>query len=260
MPEAPEVRLMATALNAKLNNCLLQTITLTGRYRNTSRVSALRRALPLRIRSVRNKGKFIYLELEKQWVIGLTLGMTGYFVIPNVMEQFVTMEGYRYNPKHDHVSLQTSCGDVYLNDPRMFGHLYILSPTELQSRLNKLGPDILSLQKTPQVDFDARLDAHQKLTVADALLDQTIVSGVGNYLRAEAMFAARIAPLRTVASLTNPERARLKRAIQTVALRSLKDQKKAGIYQAKLKVYQNPKASQIQRRGRTIWWMPQAQH
>ncbi|HEX3041296.1 MAG TPA: hypothetical protein VHP56_04335, partial [Solirubrobacterales bacterium] len=70
--------------------------------------------------------------------------------------------------------------------------------------LARLGPDILA------TDFNAgavarSLKAHAHRTLGDALLDQTLVAGIGNIFKSEACFAARVDPWRPVGDLSDEE-------------------------------------------------------
>jgi len=70
--------------------------------------------------------------------------------------------------------------------------------------LSRLGPDILD------TDFDAEtvarsLRAQPHRTLGDALLDQTLVAGIGNIFKSEACFAARLDPWQPIDKLTDEE-------------------------------------------------------
>lgn len=71
-------------------------------------------------------------------------------------------------------------------------------------------------------EFTRRLRApeHAARTTGAALLDQTILAGVGNYLRAEILFQCRLDPWRVIAELTNDELKRLTRVIPETAARA----------------------------------------
>jgi endonuclease-8 len=74
--------------------------------------------------------------------------------------------------------------------------------------LSRLGPDILA------ADFDAQavagsLRAHPHRTLGDALLDQTLVAGIGNIFKSEACFAARLNPWQPIGELTDEQLARV---------------------------------------------------
>jgi endonuclease-8 len=70
--------------------------------------------------------------------------------------------------------------------------------------LSRLGPDILA------TGFDAQavvssLRAHPHRTLGDALLDQTLVAGIGNIFKSEACFAARLDPWQPIGDLTDEQ-------------------------------------------------------
>jgi endonuclease VIII len=71
-------------------------------------------------------------------------------------------------------------------------------------QLARLGPDILA----PELDLDAvarGLRAEPGRTLGDALLDQSLVAGIGNIFKSEACFAARVDPWRAVGDLGDDE-------------------------------------------------------
>ncbi len=85
--------------------------------------------------------------------------------------------------------------------------------------LATLGPDALPYSGPAAFEAAAvldRLDAHETREIGAALLDQTIVAGLGNYLRAEILFMCRIDPFRRVDALSAAERACLMREIPRV--------------------------------------------
>ena len=75
------------------------------------------------------------------------------------------------------------------------------SAHEMSSTLAALGPDLLAS------DFDAseavtRLCARRDMAIADALLDQSAIAGIGNIYKSEALFAARVDPFARVGDLS----------------------------------------------------------
>jgi endonuclease-8 len=91
----------------------------------------------------------------------------------------------------------------------------LLSREEVEpgSRWGDLGPDPLRPDFSGR-EFFRRLFLKPERETGEALLDQTVISGVGNILRIEALFAGRIHPRRRVADLTKLERRRLLRWIR----------------------------------------------
>jgi endonuclease VIII len=95
----------------------------------------------------------------------------------------------------------------------------LLSTTELDTKLSTLGPDPL------RPDFDLgrvrrNLQGAGDATLAECLLDQGIVAGVGNIWKSEILFEARLDPKRPASSLGLAERSRLAQTVATVLQRA----------------------------------------
>jgi endonuclease VIII len=84
----------------------------------------------------------------------------------------------------------------------------------------KLGPEVLSTQVSA-LHIAERLAAFPRRTIADALLDQQVVAGLGNYLRADILLAARINPFCKIGSLTPALLLRIGKVSKTLTLRSV---------------------------------------
>jgi endonuclease-8 len=86
--------------------------------------------------------------------------------------------------------------------------------------LQKLGPDALDPKLTAK-QLEARLaGARARRRLADLLLDQAFVAGIGNYLRSEILFDASLLPTRRPGTLTAPECAALAQSILTITRRA----------------------------------------
>jgi endonuclease-8 len=118
---------------------------------------------------------------------------------------------------------------VVLGNPERLAVLYSateieLLPTAALARhrfLAKLGPDILEDATTPEVVAARLADPKRaRSTLGALLLDQAFIAGLGNYLRGDILFAARLAHDRRAGTLTAVERRRLARAIVDTARRS----------------------------------------
>lgn len=70
--------------------------------------------------------------------------------------------------------------------------------------LRRLGPDILATDFDPKV-IARSLRADPSRTLGDALLDQTLVAGIGNIFKSEACFAARLDPWQAIGELTDEQ-------------------------------------------------------
>ena len=107
--------------------------------------------------------------------------------------------------RHDHVLFHLSSGTtVIFNDPRRFGVMDLVAPGGLSAHpaIGTLGPEPLS------GDFDgnalARACAGKKTTLKAALLDQRVVSGLGNIYVSEALHLAGLSPHRRASTIATP--------------------------------------------------------
>lgn len=262
MPEGPEVKTFADQLNQIVGGKkLVDGKVLGGRFLKDP-ISLELLKLPCLIKEVRVKGKFIYWMLEGEVFFFNTLGMTGGWGLEK--------------EKHAHLELQLEDGKrLYFIDPRRFGTFKMVCGAEkLQEKLDSLGPDMLNDPPT-LIEFEKRIT--KKLNICQILMDQKIISGVGNYIKAESLYLAGISPWRIGTSLTAEEIKKLYQAIRQVmtesytaggtTLATYRDtQGNKGEYWQQLKVYGKEKDGEEREvikegtpDGRTTWWVREAQ-
>ena len=206
MPEGPEVKLIVDKLSKKLKNKTLTKIVVhNGKYtRFTNQFNNIINLLPLKIFNIDCKGKFIYFEFyDNDVVIFNTLGMSGSWFSSNEANKF--SDNSRYSKKHNNIEFVFN-NDIsyYFNDMRNFGNIIISNKSELNKKLNKLGIDILE----PNNEFN---EFYQLLTkksnlnkeIGLVLLDQMIVAGCGNYIRAEVLYLCDINPFVKINKLSD---------------------------------------------------------
>jgi formamidopyrimidine-DNA glycosylase len=118
---------------------------------------------------------------------------------------------------HDHVRLQTDAGaTVTFRDPRRFGLMLLVSSNEVPEHrlLATMGPEPLSDA------FDGaaleRALAGRGTAIKAALLDQSVVAGVGNIYACEALFRAGISPRRKAGTVTGARAEKLAAAVKAV--------------------------------------------
>jgi formamidopyrimidine-DNA glycosylase len=148
------------------------------------------------------------------------LGMTGRFEIegadreerPGVFHYAVPAE-----PKHAHVVFETDAGRrITFFDPRRFGFMDLIPTDAVESHpwFARMGPEPLG------PDFDAKVLAAafkgRKQNPKTLLLDQRTVAGLGNIYVCEALFRARISPLKPAGSISKAKVAALVDAIKAV--------------------------------------------
>ena len=197
MPEGPEVKYLTDKLNKKLRNKILKKINIKGgryvKHGPPTGFDNFVKELPLEIDSVNCKGKFIYfLFKDSDFSMWNTLGMSGWWIKDD--EKHSNFEFIYDNNKK-----------IYFNDMRNFGTFTFCNKSNLEKKLNTLGPDILNLKDEFEL-FSKRIERKRNDTfIASALLDQKVAAGCGNYLRAECLYIAKISPFREIKNLSSDE-------------------------------------------------------
>jgi formamidopyrimidine-DNA glycosylase len=187
MPEGPECKLLADNLHKKLKGTKLTNIEiLAGRYKKHGpfkNYNKLISELPLKINSVNAYGKFIWFEFENSnLTLWNTLGMSGWFQIEEDNHNNIGLH-YIKN-KEDKI--------LYFNDYRNFGTFMVDTKKNLVKKLKTFGLDILD--KKDNTDLFLKLVKKSNKLICEILLNQKIVAGSGNYLRADALYLAKIDP------------------------------------------------------------------
>ena len=175
-----------------------------------------------RISQVRRVGKHIVFDLEKagrrssqrssaingQWIVHL--GMTGRLLIASP-ETAVA--------KHTHAVLKLASGqELRFVDPRRFGRLAVVRIEPKGTGFTAPGDEPLRSQIGP---FMA-LFRGRKTPIKSALLNQKLLSGVGNIYADESLFRAGIRPRRRAASLTRADLQKLHVALRAVLREAIK--------------------------------------
>ena len=217
MPELPEVetvrRTLAPVLGAKIASVWWSGKNL--RLGKPVALSALRRASKgARIEQVRRLGKFLILDLEERPMsILVHLGMSGRFrhFAPNTAQ-----------PPHTHVEWGFEDGrTLRFSDPRRFGNVEVLTRGKERDHvsLGKLGPDPINDVVNAR-EFHAACSRTSR-PIKVALLDQSLVAGVGNIYASEALWQAKIHPKTPAKKLSLVRCERLVTSIRMVLERAL---------------------------------------
>ena len=222
MPELPEVETVRLALDDAM---------LDGRIAGvTQSAKPMRWAIPHdlearivggRIAAVRRRAKYLLLDLKgggaEDLCLLVHLGMSG------------SVRIYPSPPpkaqKHDHLMLTAEVKgapvSMVLNDPRRFGGVVLMPQTAQKAHplLCNLGCEPLSNAWNGAVLFDG-LRA-RKGAIKPALLDQSLVAGIGNIYASESLFEAGIAPHAIAQNMTMAQAEMLALAVRDVLARAI---------------------------------------
>jgi formamidopyrimidine-DNA glycosylase len=213
MPELPEVETIARGLAKRVNGDLVESVWVGSKpevLKSPAReiASTLERS---RIANVRRVGKHIVFDLEReksagaksprasangQWIVHL--GMTGRMLVCQPSDP---------TEKHTHAVARLASGrELRFVDPRRFGRLSV------SREFRAPGSEPLQIDEASFID----LFRGRKTPVKSALLNQKLLSGVGNIYADESLFRAGIRPRRRASSLSRDELRKLYAAIPQV--------------------------------------------
>ncbi|MDD3287843.1 MAG: bifunctional DNA-formamidopyrimidine glycosylase/DNA-(apurinic or apyrimidinic site) lyase [Alphaproteobacteria bacterium] len=214
MPELPEVETISRGLAKALTGLRISSV--------EKRAKGLRKPFPpdlktraegRKIISITRRAKYILMSLSGNETIIFHLGMSGKLVLRQKRE---------YSPnKHDHLVFNFSGKNspaLIFNDPRRFGLCDIVH--DENSLLKSLGIEPLSPEFTAPALTE--LLKNKKTSIKSALLDQSIIAGLGNIYVCEALFYARISPKREARKCSPKELACLVKSIRKVLQSAIK--------------------------------------
>lgn len=200
MPEGPEVRKYADALDSVLTGRLITSLEARTRDARQWLQENEVRLVGRRVLRVVSHGKHLIGYMHGGFYFHSHLMMWGRW-------ETVTGEPPREKDRRERARIVVSSGAALLLSAPIF-NVGKGDPYEQIENLGSLGPDVLPYKrKFNKREFLRRLllPEHIELTIGAALLNQRILAGLGNYLRAEVLFSCRLNPWRSVSDLTKEE-------------------------------------------------------
>jgi len=218
MPELPEVETVRRILHPGIVGQAIQGVTL-GTFEEVidstiEGVDPVASLVGQTFTDTRRRGKYLILQLDGGLFLIVHLRMTGRLLLVPTEDPSVRFE---------YIAIHLGNGlDIRFGDQRKFGRLILSTPDDVARLDRKLGPDPFasSLKAGSLHDVLARRPGRIK----NALLDQTVIAGLGNIYVDEALYRARIHPLRPSNSLTIEELKRVLQAVRVVLNQSLERQ------------------------------------
>jgi formamidopyrimidine-DNA glycosylase len=218
MPELPEVETVCQALKPVLEGQSILKVQLNRlnlRYPFPPNLSE--ELTKSNVSEVKRRAKYLLINFEHGLTLIWHLGMSGNVVIERPDKPFLV------SGPHDHVIMTTSKNyRITYRDPRRFGFLTTHPTKQIQDirPFNSLGPEPLNNPLLTSVLFYNEL-SRRSIPIKNALLDQKLIAGVGNIYASEALWRAKISPLRLANSLTIDEAEILLREIRNVLIEAI---------------------------------------
>ncbi len=201
MPELPEVETVKRGLAVLIVHKKVAHVTYdTDKSFPNDPTSVSQFLVGAEMVAIRRRAKVLLIDLSSKYSLMIHLKMTG---------QLVYIGHERFGAGHPNDSLITQLPDkstrvtleftdgshLYFNDQRKFGWVKLIPTAEIEDVpfIQKLGPEPLEDDFTADIFFE-RLQRRKNTSIKAAILDQTVLAGVGNIYADEALWGAKIHP------------------------------------------------------------------
>lgn len=179
-----------------------------------------------KIKEVKRRAKVLMIDLDSEYSLVIHLKMTGQLVFRSGENKFGaghpsgSLVG-KLPDKSTRVTLNLESkqgkAKLFFNDQRKFGWVRLLPTIEVPNIdfFKKVGPEPLSDDFTAK-ELAARLKRRSNTSIKAALLDQTVLAGVGNIYADESLWGAKIHPASLVKEVSSQKIAKLFTELQYV--------------------------------------------
>lgn len=229
MPELPEVETVRLGLQRLIPGKQLMSVTHdTAKGFPNAPADVQQFLIGATVTEVARRAKVLLIELSTKYSLVIHLKMTGQLVFVN--------DGERFGAGHPNDSLINELPDkstrvtltfadgsrLFFNDQRKFGWMRLMPTTEIQNLdfFKKVGPEPLSADFTWQ-QLREQLLRRKNTNIKAALLDQSVVAGIGNIYADESLWGASIHPETIVRNVPKSKLKLLFEAMQAVLTRAI---------------------------------------
>jgi formamidopyrimidine-DNA glycosylase len=221
MPELPEVETVRRGLAKLISKRVIESVTSDNAKSFPNSDTDVNKFLRgAKITDVRRRAKVLMIDLSTNYTLVIHLKMTG---------QLVFVGEKRFGAGHPSDSLVGNLPDkstrvtftfsdgahLFFNDQRKFGWIKLIPTLEVPNIdfMKKVGPEPLEDDFTSE-EFAERFARRAGTTIKAAILDQSVIAGVGNIYADESLWEAKIHPARKVSTITLLEFKRLYEAVR----------------------------------------------
>ncbi len=213
MPELPEVETVRRGLEHwSLGTTIIKVQTFHPRATNPRSLAKISTLTGARIEGISRRGKFLWFDLDRPQALVAHLGMSGQFRIQN--PSF---------PKEKHLRARLVLDfhkELRFIDQRTFGWLAVSEMNgEVPDLVHAIAPDIFD--PTFSVAVVSERIRSKRTEIKRALLDQNLMSGVGNIYADESLWLAKIHPQSPCDTLTKAKVKSLLSAVESVMSKAL---------------------------------------
>lgn len=217
MPELPEVETVRIGLNKLVIGKTIKAINFNWPKSFPNAPEDVNQFLiNSKIKSIRRRAKVLIIDLDTNYSLVIHLKMTGQMVYRGKMNFAAghpndSMIGDLPDRSTRVIFTLSDESSIYFNDQRKFGWVKLMPTISIQELpfMKKVGPEPLEDDFTKDV-FISRIRRRSNTTIKAALLDQSVLAGVGNIYADESLWGAKIHPATKVGKLSDNALSRLR--------------------------------------------------
>ena len=199
MPELPEVEIVKQSLKKSIKYKKIKKVIVYNRNLRFKVEKNFEKTLKNKlVKNISRISKYLIIHLEYNIYCIIHLGMSGtlHFIDNNKSYNYTNLSFYKSKvlpEKHNHIHILFSKFKIIYNDPRRFGFFKLINtPEKLNLFFKKIGPEALS-KKFNYNYLETNLKFRKK-NIKNILLDQNLVSGIGNIYANEILFYSKVNP------------------------------------------------------------------
>ena len=253
MPELPEVEIIKQSLKKAILSKIILKVSINNKNLRFKLSPSFKKNIEnKKITNIFRYAKYLIIELNKKSFLTIHFGMSGTLHLVkkkcNISRTNLSFYQSKILPKkHNHVKFIFNNFEIYYNDPRRFGYMFIFkSSNDLWNFLKKNGLE--PLEREFNLKYLREKFQFRNKNIKNILLDQSIISGIGNIYASEILFYSGINPFRSAKDLKTSELKKIIKFSKFVlnkairyggsTIRDFKNaQNKVGKYQNEFKVY-----------------------
>ena len=214
MPELPEVETIKEALKKSINSAIIESVIVRNRrFREIIPDDFENNISNSKIKRIYRLAKYIIIDLDNGYSLIWHLGMSGKIkILDNAPCDY---------DKHDHVIIKTNKYYIIYNDARRFGLITYEKTDNLDKNhlFKKIGIDPFDNKLTK--DYLLTKFKNKSIEIKIALLDQSIINGIGNIYASEALYDAKISPIKKCLDITPNEAETLIESIRKILQKAI---------------------------------------
>ncbi len=229
MPELPEVEITVNFLKKKILGKKIKDVALEAEeIIKKPKIGTFKKIIKgKQIKDIQRKGKNILFFLSKDYILLFHLKLTGHLLLGKWKKEKGKWTPLKEGPlKEDplnkflRVIFILDDGEMLaLSDLRKFAKIELGKEKEILKELEKLGPNPLEISLE---EFKKRVQKRKKSEIKKVLMQQEVISGIGNIYSAEALWEAKISPFRKVKELSEGDLKKLFQSIKKILKEAIK--------------------------------------